>query len=112
MDEMLKAIQAEITKNPPTIEVEAFFKLLKPLEERLHEYIEVTLLVFITRLIVIKSKYFFSNNCYNDLMKLISDILSKPHKVSKDMYQYKKIMSALGLKYENVDVCPDNCMLS
>jgi hypothetical protein len=111
MDEMLKAIQEEITKNPPTMEVEAFFKLLKPLEEPLHEYIEVTLLVFITRLMVIKSKYFFSNNCYNDLMKLISDILSKPHKVSKDMYQSKKIMSALGLKYENIDVCPDNCML-
>jgi hypothetical protein len=35
----------------------------------------------------IKSKYFFSNNCYNDLMKLISDILLKPHKVSKYMYQ-------------------------
>jgi hypothetical protein len=35
----------------------------------------------------IKSKYFFSNNCYNDLVKLISDILLKPHKVSKYMYQ-------------------------
>jgi hypothetical protein len=26
------------------------------------------------------------------------------------MYQSKNMMSALGLKYEKIDVCPDNCM--
>jgi hypothetical protein len=111
MDEMLEAIQAEVTEDPPTVEVEAFFKLLKALEELLHEHTKVTLFAFITRMIVIKSNYFFSNNCYNDLVKLISDILPKPHKVPKDMYQSKKMMSALGLKYEKIDICPDNCML-
>jgi hypothetical protein len=59
---------------------------------------------------VIKSKYFFSNNCHNELVKLINDILLKPHKVPKDMYQSKKLMSTLRLKYEKVDVFPDNCM--
>jgi galactose-1-phosphate uridylyltransferase len=71
----------------------------------------MTLYAFITQLMAVKSKYFFSNNCYNDLMKLINDILSKPHKVPKGMYQSKKMMSALGLKYEKIDVCLDNCML-
>jgi hypothetical protein len=64
----------------------------------------MTLYAFITQLMAVKSKYFFSNNCYNDLMNLINDILSKPHKVPKDMYQSKKMMSALGLKYEKIDV--------
>jgi hypothetical protein len=94
MDEMLEAIQVEVTEDPPTMEVEAFFKLLKASEEPLHEHTEVTLFAFITRLMAIKSKYFFSNNCYNNLMKLMSDILSKPCKVTKDMYQTKKMMSA------------------
>jgi hypothetical protein len=85
MDEMFEAIQAEVTEDPPTSEVEAFFKLLKASEDPLHEHTEVTLLVFITWLMAIKSMHFFSNNCYNELMKLISDILPKPHKVSKDM---------------------------
>jgi ferredoxin-like protein FixX len=111
MDEMLKAIQTDVTEDPPIVEVETFFKLLKASKEPLHEHIEVTLLAFITRLVAIKSNYFFSNNCYNDLLKLISDILLKPHKLPKDMYQSKKMMSALGLKYEKIDVCPDNCML-
>jgi hypothetical protein len=86
MDEMLEAIQAEVTEDPPIAEVEAFFKLLKASEDPLHEHTEVTLLDFITRMMAIKSTYFFSNNCYNDLVKLISDILPKPHKVPKDMY--------------------------
>jgi hypothetical protein len=71
----------------------------------------VTLLAFITGLMAIKSKYFFSNNCYNDLVKLVSDILLKPHKIPKDMYQSKKLMTALDIKYEKIDVCPDNYML-
>jgi ferredoxin-like protein FixX len=87
----------------------------RPFEGRgrhtLHKHTEMTLLAFITRLVAIKFKYFFSNNCYNDLLKLISDILLKPHKVPKDMYQSKKMMSALGLKFEKIDVCPNNCML-
>jgi hypothetical protein len=111
MNQMLKGIQVEVTEDPPTTEVEAFFKLPKALEDPLHEHTEVTLLDFITQMMAIKFKYFFSNKCYNDHVKLISDILTKPHKVPKDMYQSKKIMSALGLKYEKIDVCPDNCML-
>jgi hypothetical protein len=87
MDEKLEAIQVEVTDDPPTTKVEAFFKLLKASEDSLHEHTEVTLLAFITRMMAIKSKYFFSNNCYNDLMKLISDILPKLHKLPKDIYQ-------------------------
>jgi hypothetical protein len=111
MDEMLEAIQGEVTEDPPTAEVEAFFKLLKALEELLHEHTDVMLLAFITRLMTIKSKYFLSSNCYNDLMKLISDILLKRYKLPKYMYQSKKLMSALVLKYEKTNVCPDNYML-
>jgi hypothetical protein len=59
MDEMLEAIEAEVTEDPPIMEVEAFFKLLKASEEPLHEHTEVTLLAFITRMMAIKSKYFF-----------------------------------------------------
>ena len=28
-----------------------------------------------------------------------------------DIYHAKKIVSTLGMKYENTDVCPDNCMI-
>jgi hypothetical protein len=38
MNEMLEAIQAEVTEDSPTAEVKAFFKLLKALENLLHEH--------------------------------------------------------------------------
>jgi hypothetical protein len=65
MDEMLEAIWAEFdldTKDPPTLEVEEFFRLLKASEESLHEHTKVIVLAFVTQLMVIKSKFFFSNN--------------------------------------------------
>jgi hypothetical protein len=72
IDEMLEAIRLEFdldTKDPPTPEVEEFFRLLKASEELLHEHTKVTVLAFVTRLMAIKSKFFFSNNCYNELLK-------------------------------------------
>jgi hypothetical protein len=59
----------------------------------------------------IKSKYFFSNNCYNEILKLLGDVLPKPNKLPKDMYHSKTIIKGLGMDYEKIDVCKNNCML-
>jgi hypothetical protein len=48
MDEMLESMQVEVTDDPPTAEVETFFKLLKASVEPLYEQTEVILLAFIT----------------------------------------------------------------
>jgi hypothetical protein len=68
-------------------------------------------LSLVTRLIAIKSKFAFSNNCYKELLKLISDVLPANHKLSRDMYQSKKLLSGLGMDYEKIDVCQDNYVL-
>jgi hypothetical protein len=43
--------------------------------------------------------------------KLTSDVLSPNHKLSRDMYQLNKLFSGLGMDYEKINVCQDNCML-
>jgi hypothetical protein len=58
------------TENPPTSEVDEFFNLLKASEELLQGHTKVTMLAFMIRLMAIKSKFFFSNNYYNELLKL------------------------------------------
>jgi hypothetical protein len=65
----------------------------------------------VTHLTAIKSKFAFSNKCYKELLSLISDVLPNNHKMPKDIYQSKKILSALGIEYEKIDACKDNCML-
>jgi hypothetical protein len=99
MDEMLEAIQPEFnldTEDSPTSEVEEFFRLQKASEELLHEHTKVTVLAFVTWLMVITSKFFFSNNCSNELLKLIGDVLLNPNKLPKDMYHSMKHIKGLA----------------
>jgi hypothetical protein len=114
MEEMLDAIWLEVETNcedPPTPEVQKFFDMLKASEEPLHEHMIVSILTFITRVMSIESKFAFSNKCYKELLRLFSDVLPSNHKILKDMYQSKKLLSALGMEYEKIDVCKDNCMI-
>jgi hypothetical protein len=63
MHEILDSLCPELnlsSEDPATPEVSRIFKLLKDSEEPLHEHIDVSILAFVTRLMAIKSKYFFS----------------------------------------------------
>jgi hypothetical protein len=99
------------SEDPPTLEVEEFFRLLKASDELLHVHTNVIVLAFVTRLMALKSRFFFSNNCYNELLKLIADVLLNPNKLPKDMYHSKKLVKGLGMDYEKIDVCRNSCML-
>jgi hypothetical protein len=76
-----------------------------------HDGTDVTALQAVTRLIAFKSKYSFSNKCYNNIVKLIIDLILAKHNMLKDLYQSKKIVSGLGMNYEKIDACEKNCML-
>jgi hypothetical protein len=114
MDAMLKAIRLEFdldTEDPPTPEVQELFRLLEASEEPLDTHTKVTMLSFVTRLMAIRSKFFLSKNCYNELLKLVGDVLLNPNKLPKDMYHSKKLVKGLGMDYEKIDVCQNSCML-
>jgi hypothetical protein len=70
-----------------------------------HEHTTMHVLSFVTRLMAIKSKFAFSNNCYKELLKLISDVLLTNHKLPREMYQSKKLLSGLDMDKEKIDVC-------
>jgi hypothetical protein len=91
-------------ENPPP-DVQNFYKLLAASEEKVHDGTDVTVLQVVTCLMVLKSKYSFSNQCYNDIVKLIIALILAKHNMSKDLYQFKKIVSSLGMNYEKIDAC-------
>jgi hypothetical protein len=72
---------------------------------------KVTVLSFVTQLMALKSRFFFSNNCSNELLKLIGDVLPNSNNLPKDMYHSKKLVKGLGMDYEKIDVCQNSCML-
>jgi hypothetical protein len=52
-----------------------------------------------------KLKYNFSNKCYNNIVKLIINLIPVKHNMPKDLYQSKMIVSGLGMNYEKIDAC-------
>jgi hypothetical protein len=107
MDDMVADIgrgyDLESEDIPP--EVQNFYRLLAALEEKVHDGTDVTVLQAVTHLMGFKSKYSFLNQCYNNIVKLIIDLILAKHNMPKDLYQYKKIVSGLGKNYEKIDAC-------
>jgi hypothetical protein len=95
----------------PPLEVHNFYRLLAASDEKVHDDTNLIVLQAVTRLMGIKLKYNFSNQCYNDIMKLIINLIPAKHNMPKDLYQSKKIVASLGMNYEKIDVCKKNCML-
>jgi hypothetical protein len=91
--------------------VQNFYRLLAASEEKVHDGTTLTVLQSMTRLMVMKSKYNFLNQCYNDIVKFIIDLIPVKHNMPKDLYQSKKIVVGLGMNYEKIDACEKNCML-
>ncbi|XP_025811686.1 uncharacterized protein LOC112889329 [Panicum hallii] len=71
----------------------------------------MTVLQAVTRLMAMKAKYNLSNNCYNEIVKFVIDFAPRNNKMPVNLYQSKKIVSGLGMNYEKIDACEDNCML-
>jgi hypothetical protein len=99
-----------LSEDPPP-EVQNFYRLLVASEEKVHDGTDVTILHAVAHLMAFKSKYNFSNQCYNDIVKLIIDLIPAKHNMLKDLYQSKKIVSNLRMNYEKIDACKKNCML-
>lgn len=74
MDMMFDFIWSEFEldcKDPSVLSVQKFFNLLKASKDSLHEYITITTLGSVSRLMSIKFKFAFSNNCYKEVVNLI-----------------------------------------
>jgi hypothetical protein len=113
MDDMVADIgrRYDLESEDRLTEVQNFYRLLAAIKEKVHDGTDVIVLQAVIRLMGFKSKYIFSNKCYNDIVKLIIDLIPVNHNMSKDLYQSKKIGSGLGLDYEKIDACEKNCML-
>jgi hypothetical protein len=57
------------------------------------------------------SKYNFSNQYYNNIVKLIIDLMPMKNNMLNDLYRSKKIVAGLGMNYEKIDMCEKNYML-
>jgi hypothetical protein len=77
MDDMVADIGRgyDLESEDQPSEVHNFYRLLAASEEKVHNGTDVIMLQAVTRLMGFKLKYNFSNQCYNDIIKLIIDLI-------------------------------------
>ena len=70
-----------------------------------------SLLRFVQDILILKSKYGWSDRSFNDLLTLLAVVLPKPNFVPTNTYQVKKLISPLTMGVERIHVCPNHCII-
>jgi hypothetical protein len=70
----------------PPLEVQNFYRLISASDEKVHNGTDVTVLQAVTHLMTMKLKYNLSNQCYNDIVNLITDLILTKHNMLKELY--------------------------
>ena len=90
----------------------SFETLLKDAEKPLFPgCVKFTKLSALIRLYNIKGRNGWSDKSFSDLLSCLSDMLSDKNEIPLSVYEAKKIMVALGLEYEKIHACPNDCIL-
>jgi hypothetical protein len=77
MDDMVADIGKgyDLESEDPPLEVHNFYRLLAASEEKVHDVTDMTVLQAVTHLMGFKSKYNFSKQCYNNIVKFVIDLI-------------------------------------
>ncbi|KAL6183371.1 hypothetical protein ACLB2K_044782 [Fragaria x ananassa] len=59
----------------------------------------------------LKARYGLSDSCYSDILTLFGTLLPDGNELPGSVKEVKKILSTLGMEYEKIDVCPNDCIL-
>ncbi|XP_010275092.1 PREDICTED: uncharacterized protein LOC104610255 [Nelumbo nucifera] len=89
-----------------------FLKLLEDADKELYPGCKkFTKLSFIVGLYHIKCISNWSNQSFTMLLELLKDALPTGETLPNSFYEVKKIIVDLGLSYNKIDACPNDCML-
>ncbi|XP_031737559.1 uncharacterized protein LOC101205266 [Cucumis sativus] len=105
--EMIEVAHEEYSKDPTEFE-----KLLidaeKPLYEGCKKYTKLSTLV---KLYNLKVRYGWSDTSFSELLETLKEILPTTNELPNSLYEAKKTLGALGMEYEKIHACPNNCCL-
>lgn len=102
----------EIYTEDPNLDAERFFNLAKEAESPLYPSTGTfSNLSFIVKLMHIKCINGWSDKSFNMLLELLTYTFPLCEKLPVSNYQAKKIVKDLGLHYEKIDACKNDCMI-
>jgi len=109
MEKMLRHIDSEVLLGSAK-GLEHFETLKKAAKDRMYDGCgkEWIVLSFVLQLLILKAKFCWSDNSFNDLLILLGQLLPKPNFVPKNTYEAKKLINPLKI---HVQACPNHCIL-
>uniref|UniRef100_A0A2N9GHE4 Transposase-associated domain-containing protein n=1 Tax=Fagus sylvatica TaxID=28930 RepID=A0A2N9GHE4_FAGSY len=99
-------------REEPNDNANKFYRLLWDAEQKLYPSCKtLTKLSFVVRLFQMKCLYGWSDKSIEGLLELFRLTLPDGHLVLDSLYSAKKIIRDLGLNYEKIDACINDCVL-
>nr|XP_023905102.1 uncharacterized protein LOC112016865 [Quercus suber] len=96
----------------PNDGAEKFYKMIDDVDKPLYaECIKFSIFSAIVVLFQLKTLCGWTNKSFTMLLQVLIDMLHLDAKLPKDHYEAKKIVRDLGLGYEKIHACPNDCML-
>ena len=71
----------------------------------------LTLLSAVLSLVNVKAKYGWSDKSFKSLLQVGHDMLPKENMLPKSYYQANKILCPMGMEYQKIRACPNDCIL-
>ncbi|TYK03264.1 transposase [Cucumis melo var. makuwa] len=107
INEMIEVAHEEYSKDPNEFE-----KLLNDAEKSLYEGCKkFTKLSTLVKLYNLKVRYGWSDISFSELLKTLKEILPTFNEIPTSIYEAKKTLGALGMSYEKIHACPNDCCL-
>ena len=93
--------------------LEHFKALKKAAMDRMYDGCgkEWTVLHFVLHLLILKAKFCWSDNSFNDLLILLGQFLLKPNFVPQNTYEAKKLINPLKMHVQRIHAFPNHCIL-
>ena len=97
----------------PSSDVASHFKQL--IEEAKRELypgcINFSRFTFVIKMLHVKSYYRITNSEFSTILKILLEAFPQFNTIPKSYDEAKKMLRELGLGYESIHVCPNNCVL-
>ncbi|XP_042441186.1 uncharacterized protein LOC122026513 [Zingiber officinale] len=112
-DNILSTPEFENDKEIPIEEAEKFYKLIDDSQKELYPGCKkFSKLAFIIRLLHLKCLGKITNKIFDMLLDLLREAFPNAmNDLPKSYYEAEKLMKQLGLGYEKIDACPNDCTL-
>ena len=113
LDDVADTIEmVEAAYNHSTNDPKMFRKLLEDAEKPLYpNCTKFTKLSALVKLYNFKANSGMSNTHFSDMLMLFGDMLPANNELPLSIYETNKSLAALGMEYEKIHACPNDCVL-